>query len=140
LKIWFSIGSRDGGKMAQNISWTFSADNSGGGVSTSGATAVDAVKSASIDLDAAMTQKKDLALQVDDVSKVAFLVIASSLYDGKVEIQATGTNPTALTGPLIQYGPAVGLFASDLTILKVQNKSAQTAVTLSILIGLKVAA
>jgi hypothetical protein len=140
LKIWFSIGSRDGGKMAQNISWTYSADNSGGGINASGSTIVDAVISASVDLDAAMAQKKDLALQVDDVSKVAFLVIASSLYDGKVEIQATGTNPTALAGPLILYGAAVGLFASDLTTLKVQNKSAQTAATLSILIGLTVAA
>lgn len=126
--------------MSQNIPWVFSADNSGGGINTSGTTAADAVISASIDLDAAMATKKDLALQVDDVSKVAFVVIASTLYDGKVEIQATGTNPTAMTGPLILYGAAVGLFASDLTTLKVQNKSTITAAKLSILIGLHVAA
>lgn len=124
--------------MLQNLSWSFSAGSPGGAINTSGNTATDAVISASIELGAAMGAAQNIALQVDDVDKVAFLAISSSLNDGKVEIQGTGANATIVTGPLILYGNAVSLFADDLTTLKVQNKSADKDAILSILIGLNV--
>lgn len=124
--------------MAQKLSWSFSAgSSSGSAVNVSGETAVDAVVSASVTLDAAMAAARELTLQVDDVDRVLFLAISSSLIDGKVEVEPVGGTAMAVTGPLILYGAAVKLFAADLSTIKVQNKAVATAATLTILIGLK---
>ena len=87
-----------------------------------------------------MAAQAELALQLDSVDKIVFLAISSSINDGSVEVQATGADATALTGPMILYGGAVKLFATDLSTLKVQNKHAAEKATLSVLIGHKLSA
>ena len=74
------------------------------------------------------------------MSNITFLAISSSISDGTVEVQADGAAPTPLTGPMILYGDAVGLFAGDLTTLKAQNKHATDEAELSVLIGFKLGA
>ena len=127
--------------MAEEISWSFTAGStSGAGLSSSGALEAEAATSAAVKLDANMGAQADLALQLDTVDKIAFLAISSSIYDGSVEVQATGASATALTGPLILFGGAVKLFATDLSTLKVQNKHATEEAKLSVLIGRKLSA
>lgn len=126
--------------MSQLLSWSFSAGSPGGaGVNASGAVETEAIVTAEIDLDANMGAAQELALQVDDVAKVDFMIVTSTLSDGKVELQADGAAATPVTGPLVLFGGAVELFAGDLTTLSVQNKSPTDAAKLSILIGLKLA-
>ncbi|MEM9305175.1 MAG: hypothetical protein AAGE01_23900 [Pseudomonadota bacterium] len=124
--------------MSESITWSLTAGGtSGSGIQASGQTQGDALVSVSIDLDAG-SASRDLALQVEDVSKVGFLAIASDLQDGKVTVKADGANATALTGPILLFGNAVGLFAGDLTTLTVHNTSADKAASLTVLIGLNV--
>lgn len=126
--------------MSELLSWSLSAGApSGVGVNQSGSVETEAITTATVDLEAAMAAAKDLALQVDDVTKVDFLIVTCTLNDGKVEVQADGAAATPLTGPLVLFGGAVGLFAGDLDKLSVQNKSPTTAAKLSILIGLQLA-
>lgn len=124
--------------MSETISWSLTAGGaSGSGVNAAGATTGDATVSVSVDLDPAGPERA-LTLQVDDVDKVSFLAISSSLLDGKVTVKATGAAATKLTGPILLFGEAVALFASDLTTLTVKNNSADKAAKLSVLIGLTV--
>ncbi|UVO55706.1 hypothetical protein [Sphingomonas sp. SUN039] len=125
--------------MPQTLTWSFSAGSPSGALNTSGSTEVDALVSASVTLDAAMANTKDLALQIDDVAKVRFLSISSSDSGGKVEVKGSGA-AIALTGPLVLYGAAVPLFATDLSTIKVQNKHATNPATLTILAGLTLGA
>lgn len=122
----------------QTLAWSFSAGATGGALNLSGQTDVDAVISAEVALDAAMASQTPLTLQIEDVDKVLFLAISSSLQDGSVEI-AVAADAIPMTGPLILFGKAVALFASDLTTLNVQNKSVDSAASLKILIGIAVA-
>ena len=124
--------------MSETISWSLTAGGtSGSGVNAAGATTGDATVSVSVDLDPA-SPARALTLQVDNVDKVSFLAISSSLLDGNVTVKATGAAATKLTGPILLFGEAVALFASDLTTLTVQNTSADKAAKLSVLIGLTV--
>jgi hypothetical protein len=91
-------------------------------------------------LDANMGSPTNLTLQLDDVDKITFLGIVPSLTDGSVEVQADSAAPTVMTGPMMLFGAAVKLFASDLTTLKAQNKHANKAATLNVLIGLELGA
>ncbi len=123
--------------MSETISWSLTAGGrSGSGINATGAIVGDAIVSASVDL-AAGSDERAVTLQVDDVSKIAFLSITSSLLDGKVTVKATG-GATELTGPILLFGKAVELFANDLTTLTVHNTSADKAAKLSVLIGLAV--
>ena len=127
--------------MSEEITWSFTAgSSSGAGLSSNGSLEAEATTSAVVNLDANMAQAANLALQLDTVDKIAFLAISSSILDGKVEVQADGTTPTSLTGPLILYGSAVKLFANNLTTLKAQNKHASDEAQLSVLIGRKLSA
>jgi hypothetical protein len=121
-----------------NLSWSFSAGATGGSIDLSGGNEVDAVISAEVALEANMQNQTSLSLQVDDVSKVVFLGVASTLQDGKVEIVADG-DTVKMIGPLLLYGDGVALFAGDLSTLKVVNKSADKEATLTILVGMKLA-
>ena len=121
--------------MSETISWSLTAGGtSGSGINATGATTGDAIVAASVDLDAGSAERV-LTLQVDDVSKVAFLAISSDLLDGKVTVKATGS-ATELTGPILLFGDAVALFANDLTILTVHNTSPDKAAKLTVLINL----
>jgi len=127
--------------VAETISWSFTAGaSSGAGLSSNGTLEAEAVTAAVVSLEANMSDAADLAMQLEDVDRIAFLAVSASLTDGSVEIQADGANPTPLTGPLLLYGAAVRLFAGDLSTLKVQNKHATDAAELSVLIGSKLSA
>jgi len=124
--------------VTQILSWSFNAGApSGVGVNTSGSASVDAVTSAAITLDANMQAPEDLALQIDDVGKVAFLVLTSSLTGSEVEVKADGAAVTRLGGPLVLFGDAVKLFAGNLGKLSIQNKSADKKAEIAILLGLR---
>jgi len=125
--------------MTQKLTWSFSAGSASGALNTTGSTEVEAVFNATVDLDANMANASTLALQIDDVAKVKLLAISSSLNDGKVEVKGSGS-AIALTGPMVLYGAAVALFATDLSTIKVQNKSASVPASLTILVGLALGA
>lgn len=123
--------------MTESIAWSVTAGNaSSSGINAAGSTAGDATVSVSLTLDPAAAAPRDLALQVDDVSKVTFLAIATDLNDGTVEVKGTGAAAIPLTGPVMLFGAAVPLFSTDLTTLSVQNKSPDKEADLSVLIGL----
>ena len=127
--------------MSEKMSWSFTAASSAGsGVSSSGAFDTDATASSTVTLDAAMVSATDLTFQLNEVSRITLLAIVPSLTDGSIEIQADGSSATALTGPMVLFGAAVGLFAGDLTTLRVQNKHVDKKATLSVLMGLKLSA
>jgi hypothetical protein len=124
--------------MAETLSWSFTAGaSSGAGLNSSGSLVAEAATSAVVTLDANMASPTTLTLQLDDVDRIAFLAIASSISDGSVEVQADGADPTPLTGPLILYGAGVKLFAGSLDTLKAQNKHTTGSAQLSMLIGRK---
>jgi hypothetical protein len=120
--------------MSETISWSLTAGGVGSGINVTGATTGDAIVAASIDLDAGSAERA-LTLQVDNVDKITFLAISSDLLDGKVKVKATGSD-IELSGPILLFGKAVALFASDLTTLTVHNTSVDKAAKLSVLIGL----
>jgi hypothetical protein len=121
--------------MPDSISWSFNAAGSSGGTcKDNGKVAVDAILTAHRTVAKAPAAAEGLKLQLDTPAKVAFLAITSSANDGTVKIKATGTE-VAMKGPLILYGDAIGLFATDLTTLTVKNTGTEAA-ELSILVGL----
>ena len=123
--------------MPQSLSWSFTASSPiGVGVNAFGTAQAEAITAAGVTLDANMAAAQDLALQIDAVDKVRFLILTSSLNDGTVELKADSATVTKLTGPLVLFGNAVELFAGDLDTLSVQNKSTDTPAEISILIGL----
>ena len=124
--------------MSQKFSWSFSGGApSGAGVNNSGSAEIDAITSAAVTLVKAMPADRDLALQIDDVEKLAFFIMTSSLNDGSVDVKADGATRTKLTGPLILYGEAIALCAGDLQTLSRRNSSATDAAEITILMGFK---
>lgn len=122
--------------MPETVSWSISVGaSSGAGLASHGALGAEAATFAKVDLDAAMPAATDLALQIADTGGIVFFAVSASRNDGSVTVQGDGAAPTPLTGPLILFGEAVGLFAGDLTALKAQNTHATEAATLTILIG-----
>ena len=125
--------------MADTIAWycTF-ASTAGAKLTSDGETPVGAtLVASSVSLDPAMGVPRGIRLQLDSVDDVAFLAIRSSLLDGSVEVQAGGA-PTTLTGPLVLFGDAVGLFTGDLTTLQATNTHADQGAELSVLVGIDV--
>lgn len=120
--------------MSETISWSLTAGGVGSGINVTSATTGDAVVSASVDLEPTSGERA-LTLQVDDIDKVGCLAISSDLLDGTVTVKATGT-AIELTGPILLFGKAVALFASDLTTITVENKSADKPAKISVIIGL----
>ncbi|WP_260583524.1 hypothetical protein [Sphingopyxis sp. PET50] len=124
--------------MPQKFSWSFSGGApSGAGVNNGGSLEVDAITSAGVTLAKAMTADRDLALQIDDVGKLAFFILTSSLNDGSVDVKTDGATRTKLTGPLILYGEAIKLFAGDLQTISLKNASATDPADITILMGFK---
>jgi hypothetical protein len=124
--------------MPQKFSWSFSGGSpSGAGVNNGGSLEIDAITSAGVTLVKNMPADRDLALQIDDVEKLAFFVMTSSLNDGSVDVKADSATRTKLTGPLILYGEAIKLFAGDLQTISLKNSSATDAADITILMGFK---
>ena len=124
--------------MPQKFSWSFNGGSpAGAGVNNGGSLEVDAITSAGVTLAKAMGADRDLALQIDDVDKLAFFIMTSSLNDGSVDVKADSATRTKLTGPLILYGEAIKLFAGDLQTISLKNSSATDAADITILMGFK---
>lgn len=124
--------------MAQKLFWSFGGNSSGGaGISSGGAVEVDAITTAEVQLVKNMNADRDLALQIDDIDKLALLVVTSSLNDGSVEIKADTATRTKLTGPIILFGAAIKLFAGSLDKISLKNLSATDAADIRILMGSK---
>jgi hypothetical protein len=124
--------------MSQKFSWSFSGGSpAGAGVNNGGSLEVDAITSAGVTLAKAMGADRDLALQIDDVDKLAFFIMTSSLNDGSVDVKADSATRTKLSGPLILYGEAIKLFAGDLQTISLKNSSATAAADITILMGFK---
>ena len=127
--------------MPSRISWSSSVASDGGArVSGRGNIVIDTATTVTATLDPAMVTAEALDLQVADPSGVAVLAIFSDIMDGSVTVEATLGSATALTGPLVLFGAAVTMFASDLTTLNVQNNHATDEATVEILIGRTVGA
>jgi hypothetical protein len=123
--------------MPQKFSWSFSGGTpSGAGANNGGSVEVDAITSAGVTL-AKASADRELALQIDDVEKLEFFILTSSLNDGSVDVKADTATRTAITGPLILYGAAIKLFAGDLQTLTLKNASATDAADITILMGFK---
>jgi hypothetical protein len=124
--------------MPQTYSWSYSGGSPvGAGVNIAGKLEADAIVSAGVQLPKNMAADRELALQIDDVDKLAFLVVASSLYDGSVDVKADTVTRTKLTGPLILHGAAVKLFAANLDKVSLKNSSVAEAADIQILMGLE---
>ena len=122
--------------MPSRISWSNSVASDGGAsVSGRGDIIIDTATSVTVTLDPATVAAEALDLQVADPSGVAVLAIFSDVMDGSLTVKATLGSATALTGPLVLFGAAVTMFATDLTTLNVQNNHATDEATLEILIG-----
>jgi hypothetical protein len=124
--------------MPQKFSWSFSGGTpSGAGANEGGSVEVDAITSAEVTL-AKASADRELALQIDDVEKLAFFILTSSINDGSVDVFADDTaTRTKITGPLILYGEAIKLFAGDLQTLTLKNASTTDAADITILMGFK---
>lgn len=124
--------------MPQKFSWSYSGGApSGAGVNNGGSLEIDAITSAGVTLVKNMGADRDLALQIDDVEKLAFFIMTSSLNDGSVDVKTDSATRTTLTGPLILYGEAIKLFAGDLQTISLKNSSATDAADITILMGFK---
>jgi hypothetical protein len=124
--------------MAQKFFWSFGGNSpAGAGIADGNGIEVDAITTAEVQLVKNMTVDRDLALQIDDVGKLAFLVLTSSLTDGSVEVKADTATRTKLTGPIILFGAAVKLFAGDLSTLSLKNLSTTDTADIRILVGSK---
>ena len=124
--------------MPQKFSWSCSGGSpSGAGVNNGGSLEIDAITSAGVTLVKNMGADRDLALQIDDVEKLAFFIMTSSLNDGSVDVKTDSATRTKLTGPLILYGEAIKLFAGDLQTISLKNSSATDAAEITILMGFK---
>ncbi|HMO76216.1 MAG TPA: hypothetical protein PKD99_09690 [Sphingopyxis sp.] len=124
--------------MPQKFLWSLGGNVPGGaGVNAGGTEEVDAITSAEVQLAEGVSTDRELALQIDDVDKLAFFILTSSLNDGSVEVETDTATRTKLTGPVILFGEAIKLFAGDLDKIKLKNASATTAADIRILMGSK---
>lgn len=108
-----------------SIAWSISAgDASGAGVTGSGILEAGAVTTASASVDAGANQV--LALQLDDVSRVALLVVTCNRYDGSVTVRGgDAADPTlALTGPVLAFGNAAQRLVASLDTVTIAAAAA----------------
>lgn len=116
-----------------SISWSISAgDASGAGVAASGIVEAEAVTTAAARVDAGASQ--DLALQIDDVARVALIVVTCSRYDGSVSVKGGDAADPALslTGPVVAFGDAAQRLAASLGTVTIAAAAAPaTAATVS---------
>ena len=119
--------------MSESISWSLTA---GGSINAAGTLGCEATVTVSLILDAAQQNARDLVLQIDDVSKVQFLSISSSLSDATIKVTPKDGTEMALTGPVLLFGDAVKLFADDLGTLSVQNTSPDKNCEFTVLVGM----
>lgn len=64
--------------------------------------------------------------------------IGATLAVASVSLDPAIGAPTALTGPLVLFGDAGGLFAGDLTTVQATNTLADPVAELSVLVGIDV--
>jgi hypothetical protein len=123
--------------MPEAIAWSINAGSPGGSIAASGSLASEAVMIAAVTIDPASS--KDLAVQLGDVSKIAFLAVKSSLYNNKVRVKATGAGATEvkLLGPLVLFGGTIALLGASLATFTIANDDAVTPANIEILIGQK---
>jgi hypothetical protein len=98
-----------------SIAWSISVgDALGAGLTGSGSLEVGAVTTASGSVDAGANQA--LALQFDDVARVALLVVTCNRYDGSVTVRGgdAGDPTLALTGPIVAFGAIAQRLAASL--------------------------
>lgn len=96
-----------------SIAWSFSAgDSAGAGLSASGTLDAGAVTTAAATVEA--DDSVDLALQLDDIARVALLVVTCSRYDGSVSLAGGGSPALAMTGPIVAFGAAAQRIAASL--------------------------
>jgi hypothetical protein len=120
-----------------SIAWSISAgDATGAGVTANGSIAADAVTTAATTLDAGTN--KALALQIDDVTKVAMFTVTCTRYDGSISLKGgDAADPTlALTGPLVAFGAAAHRLVASLgTVTITAASNPTTAATVSFFIA-----
>jgi hypothetical protein len=123
--------------MPDKMAWSINAGSSSGSIDASGSLDTESVMASKVTIDAA--SNKALALQLDVVTKLNFFALKSSLGDGKVTIKAggAGAKDIVLNGPLVLFGPAVGLLGASLETLTVTNAHATLPADIEILIGHK---
>ncbi|WP_162894669.1 hypothetical protein [Rhizobium terrae] len=121
--------------MSEKISWSVNAGAAGGSLVQSGSVDCEAVTTVSVSIDAGGS--KALDLQLEDISKVEFLGIKSSIYDGKLKVKASGTGAAeiALTGPVLLFRGGVALLGPSFETLTVKNEHAADAASVEILIA-----
>lgn len=125
--------------VGEKLSWNLKVGSaSGGSVSDTGSANVEGVFYAPAELPAG-GDPVAMDIQLGNIDKLDVLLISSTVYDGKLEVKADGPKAVKLTGPLALFGSAIGLFATSLETLTLQNKSDQDA-TVEILIGRRLTA
>lgn len=124
--------------MSQKFFWSFGGNSQAGvGIADGNGIEVDAITTAEVQLAENMAADRKLALQIDDVDKLAFFILTSSLIDGSVEVKADTATRTKLVGPIILFGTAIKLFAGSLDSISLRNLSATDAADIRILVGSK---
>lgn len=124
--------------MSQKFFWSFGGNSQAGvGIADGNGIEVDAITTAEVQLAENMAADRTLALQIDDVDKLAFFILTSSLIDGSVEVKADTATRTKLVGPIILFGAAIKLFAGSLDSISLKNLSATDAADIRILVGSK---
>jgi hypothetical protein len=120
-----------------SLAWSISVGaGSGPGLTGSGMLDAGAVTTASAEVDAGTNQ--DLALQIDDVARVAMLAVTCNRYDGSVTIKGgDAADPSlVLTGPIFAFGAVAQRLAASLGTVKVTAAAAPaTPASVTFLIG-----
>ena len=117
----------------EQTSWNLSL-NTTSGLTQGDVGSVDVGASTSIPVTLDPATSVDLDLQLTNTDKLDVLSIASSIYDGAVEVTSNG-NTYKLTGPLLLFGDLIARFSSDLSTLSIENTHLTDTAELKILIG-----
>jgi hypothetical protein len=107
-----------------SITWNVSAgDGSGLGLAVSGLIKADAMLTGSGEVAAGASAT--LALQIENVTRVALLIVTCNRYDGSVSIKgaATADAAMALDGPVVAFGAAAARIASSLETMTITAKA-----------------
>ncbi len=106
-----------------SITWNVSAgDGSGLGLAVSGLIKADAMLTGSGEVAAGASAT--LALQIENVTRVALLIVTCNRYDGSVSIKGAATADTAmfLDGPVVAFGAAAARIAGSLETMTIDAK------------------
>ena len=112
--------SRERIAAMKSITWNVSAgDGSGLGLAVSGLVKADAILTGSGEV--APGASAPLALQIENVTRVALLIVTCNRYDGSVSIKGAATADAAmvLDGPVVAFGAAAARIASSLETMTI---------------------